>query len=104
LGEGGPLDVLAGFEPAKIDAWLTIPDAPVEQGVRRFIIASDDPDQLTLEVARLLGQADTLVHAPGIAPAILARARADAVRIASLVLPDPLPPGLTVQLIQKSGA
>lgn len=103
LSEGGAIDALAGFEPAKMDAWLASADVPTGQGLRRFSIASDDPDQLTLEVARLLGQADTLVHSHSIAPAILLRARADAVRIVSLIPPDPLPPGLTVQLIHKSG-
>ncbi|HEY6814069.1 MAG TPA: siroheme synthase, partial [Croceibacterium sp.] len=45
-------------------------------------IASDDPDDLTLRQARLLGVADCLLVEPGIAPAILDRARADAVRLA----------------------
>ena len=103
LDDGGPLDAMAGFDPAQMADWLAARDAQPVAGVRSFAIASDDPDQLTLEIARLLGQADTLVHTPGIAPAILARARADAVRIASDDLPDPLPSGLTVQLTRISG-
>ena len=43
-------------------------------------IASDDPEDLTLRQARWLGEADAIYHGADIAPAILARARADATR------------------------
>jgi uroporphyrin-III C-methyltransferase/precorrin-2 dehydrogenase/sirohydrochlorin ferrochelatase len=43
-------------------------------------IASDDPDDLTLRQARLLGSADVIVADAAVAPAILDRARADARR------------------------
>jgi uroporphyrin-III C-methyltransferase/precorrin-2 dehydrogenase/sirohydrochlorin ferrochelatase len=68
----------------------------------RLIIASPDPDDLTLRTARLLGQADRVYHDPHIAPAILDRARADAVRIAGPA-PDVSGPGLTLILEHRDG-
>ena len=71
--------------------------APQRRAQAAMIAASDDPDDLTLRQARLLGRADCILFEPGIAPAILDRARADAVRIA---LPhDGTPPeGLVLRL------
>lgn len=63
----------------------------------RVIVNSEDPDDLTLRAARLLGQADRIYHGPGIAPPILARARADAVRIMGVPPGNP-EPGLTLIL------
>ncbi|WP_068075598.1 precorrin-2 dehydrogenase/sirohydrochlorin ferrochelatase family protein [Novosphingobium lentum] len=80
LEDGGPLDVLRADAAGQVAGWLDGAHsqhvAPVEITLR-----SDDPDDLTLREARLLGQADALVHDAGIPPAILTRARADAVRI-----------------------
>jgi hypothetical protein len=45
-------------------------------------LRGDDPDDLTLREARLLGSADVLAHEPGVPAAILDRARADAARVA----------------------
>ena len=59
---------------------------------------SDDPDDLTLRQARLLGQADTVFHTPAIAPAILNRARADANRVACNSPPEAPPAGLSLFL------
>ncbi|HTI31837.1 MAG TPA: siroheme synthase [Sphingomonas sp.] len=70
--------------------------------VVRVAIASDDPDDLTLRAARLLGQADRVYHAPNIAPAILDRARADAPRIPG-VPPADAEPGLTLVLEHRDG-
>jgi uroporphyrin-III C-methyltransferase/precorrin-2 dehydrogenase/sirohydrochlorin ferrochelatase len=44
------------------------------------VLFSDDPDDLTLRQARRLGAADLILHDPDVPPAILNRARADAVR------------------------
>ena len=60
--------------------WPT-PRAAAASGPVELAIASDDPDDLTLRQARLLGTADCILFEPGIAPAILDRARADAVRL-----------------------
>jgi uroporphyrin-III C-methyltransferase / precorrin-2 dehydrogenase / sirohydrochlorin ferrochelatase len=100
LDKGGHLDPLKLFEPAQFEAWLKAPDAPAETGLRTFTLHTDDPDGLTLEQARWLGQADVIVHSPTIAPEILARGRADAVRIAADALPEPLSAGLTVHLVR----
>lgn len=79
LAEGGVLDVLGEGSPAAFDAWLASGQgtAGVVQEIRP---ASDDPDDLTLRQARLLGSADLVAYEAGIAEAILVRARADAVR------------------------
>jgi uroporphyrin-III C-methyltransferase / precorrin-2 dehydrogenase / sirohydrochlorin ferrochelatase len=86
LAEGGPLDPFDPGAAGSVEAWL----------------CSDDPDDLTLREARWLGAADTLVLDGAIAPAILERARADAVRTA-----DPHHPqdaGLTVILRRGDGS
>ncbi len=79
LTDGGPLDPLDERAPSRLDAWLDAdsPSAPTE--IVTITLASDDPDDLTLRQARLLGMADTVLHTPDIPPAILSRARADAV-------------------------
>ena len=102
LDPGGPLDVMTGFEQASLDDWLEQPDAPAVTGIKSFPIFSDDPDQLTLEQARLLGQADTIWHSPGISPQILARGRADAVRLEVQIAPHDPPIGLTLHLVRTS--
>jgi len=48
--------------------------------IAEIALRSDDPDDLTLREARLLGSADVICHAQGLPAAILARARADAER------------------------
>jgi len=51
-------------------------------------LLSDNPDDLTLLTARLLGEADHVFHDAHVPAAILNRARADALRHAG---PPPLP-------------
>ena len=103
LDPGGPLDVLSDYHANALETWLSAPVNAAASGLRKLQITSDDPDQLTLEYARLLGQADTIYYAPSIAPAILARARADAVRIAGDP-PRTRPDGLTLYLVPKEQA
>ncbi len=100
LDTGGALDVMQPFAPAKMDEWLKATDQPRAMGLKTYLIKSDNPDDLTLEQARMLGQADMIVHSPRMAPAILDRARADAVRVPADTPPDPLPQGLTVHLVR----
>ena len=64
----------------------------------KIVLASPDPDDLTLGQARLLARADRVFHAPGVAAAILDRARADAPRIATASPPVDAAEGLTVYL------
>ena len=79
LAEGGALDPLGDHGEGAVEAWLDrATSGPA--GVIEIRLTSDDPDELTLRAARLLGSADLVAYDPGIAPAILARARADAVR------------------------
>jgi uroporphyrin-III C-methyltransferase/precorrin-2 dehydrogenase/sirohydrochlorin ferrochelatase len=63
-----------------------------------FVLSSPDPDDLTLRQARALAQADRVIHAPDVPPAILDRARADALRIVSPAPPVDASEGLTVYL------
>src|SRR3990170_6577261 len=81
LGEGGPLDPLNDGSAERIEAWLQDTSTPPFEGPITLIVPRSDPDGLTLRQARLLGSADCVLFEPGIAPAILDRARADAVRL-----------------------
>jgi uroporphyrin-III C-methyltransferase/precorrin-2 dehydrogenase/sirohydrochlorin ferrochelatase len=81
LGEGGALDVLDADSADRIDSWLAEEDPVAEPRTVEIILASDDPEDLTLRQSRLLGMADVVVHDEGVPEAILCRARADAVRI-----------------------
>ena len=80
LEEGGPLDVLQAESASHIDAWIEGGTAEHQPAIFEFILTSDDPEDLTLKQARLLGRADTVLHDPAIPEAILVRARADAQR------------------------
>lgn len=79
LGQGGSLDPLDEGAADRIEGWLagasTIASGRVEIRLR-----SDDPEDLTLREARLLGSADLVLHDTGVVPSVLDRARADAVR------------------------
>ena len=80
LREGSPLDPLLENAADRVGAWLDGADAAPASANHVVTLASDDPEDLTLRQARLLGEADVILHDPAIPPAILARARADAVR------------------------
>jgi uroporphyrin-III C-methyltransferase/precorrin-2 dehydrogenase/sirohydrochlorin ferrochelatase len=79
LGQGGVLDPLAA-EGTAVASWLAEADNATALA-REFSVLTDDPDDLTLRQARWLGTADIVAYEPGVASAILNRARADAVRI-----------------------
>ena len=94
LAEGGVLDPLGEHDVNAVERWLAADSAPPSPHIAEIELRSDDPDDLTLRDARLLGTADVVRHATDIPPAILIRARADAERRA---LEDARPaPGLTV--------
>lgn len=80
LQAGAELDPLEPGSARRVGEWLGTAPAPAPPGRHVFTLASDDPDDLTLRQARLLGEADTILHDPGVPSAILARARADAAR------------------------
>lgn len=86
LARGGALDPLDDAADARVDVWLKGEDMKGEGGEEGFrletiLLASADPDDLTLRAARLLGEADCIFHDADVAPAILQRARADARRV-----------------------
>ncbi len=83
LDEGGALDPFREGAAQQVPAWLAGDDGAL---AGRFTIRlrSNDPDDLTVREARLLGQADAVIVKGAVSPAILARARADAARL----LPD----------------
>jgi uroporphyrin-III C-methyltransferase/precorrin-2 dehydrogenase/sirohydrochlorin ferrochelatase len=97
LGRGGTLDPLRAESAGRIGDWLEQAGDRSERQTVEIRLTSDDPEDLTLRHARLLGMADTLLYEPGLPAAILDRARADAVRRA---LPCDFVPdsGLTIVL------
>ncbi|MEY4501786.1 MAG: hypothetical protein RIS52_1676 [Pseudomonadota bacterium] len=98
LDPGGPLDPLQSRSSASVDLWLETRDQLAVDQLTILQIASDDPDDLTLRQARLLGKADRIFHHPLIASAILDRGRADAVRAMITKPPTDRVPGLSLFL------
>ncbi|MGB3753708.1 MAG: NAD(P)-dependent oxidoreductase [Parerythrobacter sp.] len=96
LGEGGLLDPLDADAAGRVAGWLAGEPGERLTGRIEISLASDDPEDLTLRQARLLGMADTLLYEVTVPAPILDRARADAARI---VLPhEGKPDGLTIVL------
>lgn len=79
LGEGGALDPLVDGGENRVNNWLKNGSQVTVRDVE-IVLTSEDFEDLTLRQARLLGSADLIVHEAGIPPAILDRARADALR------------------------
>lgn len=97
LGEGGMLDPLDDDAAENVERWLAGNEPQAVTGKVEIVLHSDDPEDLTLRQCRLLGSADVVLHAPGIPPAILDRARADALR-RMLPFEGDLPDGLIVEI------
>jgi uroporphyrin-III C-methyltransferase / precorrin-2 dehydrogenase / sirohydrochlorin ferrochelatase len=104
FSEGGLLDPLRSLRASAFGEWIAGQAIAQPSGLRIVDITSEDPDHLTLEQARWLGQADCVVYVSDVSPAIVARARADALRLCQAAPPDPLPDGLTIQLVRKTAA
>jgi uroporphyrin-III C-methyltransferase/precorrin-2 dehydrogenase/sirohydrochlorin ferrochelatase len=98
LEPGGPLDPLAEHGGERVAHWLEAEEAPPAVAPITLVIASDDPDDLTLRQARLLGRADCILFEPGIPAAILDRARADATRFE---LPHDPPEGRLALILRR---
>lgn len=100
LAAGGPLDPFS--EGGDVGAWLSGAEGSTG-GQFEIALRSDDPDDLTLREARWLGSADLVAYEPGVPPAVLNRARADAQLLElgeDVVVPSQ--PGLTVIIRQGS--
>lgn len=91
---GGALDPMT--EGASVARWLT-GSGDVAGQLVKIVLSSDDPDDLTLRQARLLGQADRIFYRADVPAAILDRARADAVRVCGIP-PADLGQGLTIDV------
>jgi uroporphyrin-III C-methyltransferase/precorrin-2 dehydrogenase/sirohydrochlorin ferrochelatase len=100
VAPGGPLDPLT--DVADPDAGIADATLPTDGTIEHVTLRSADPDELTLRAARLLGLVDRIYHDPQVPEAILARARADAERIAGPAPALPLP-GLSVALSWDAG-
>jgi uroporphyrin-III C-methyltransferase/precorrin-2 dehydrogenase/sirohydrochlorin ferrochelatase len=99
LAAGGALDPLATNDPDAVERWLTTAAGPATARVETVVLLSADPDELTLRAARLLGEADYVLHDPTVPAILLDRARADAIRLPlSPGATTPQQPGLTVIL------
>lgn len=101
LSEAAILDPLSEIDCGSVAAWLDHPAADSRGGLVTIELQSNDPDDLTVRQARLLGQADHIFHDGRIPSAILNRARADAVRHLAEP-PAPPPAGLVVHLRLQS--
>jgi uroporphyrin-III C-methyltransferase/precorrin-2 dehydrogenase/sirohydrochlorin ferrochelatase len=95
---GGTLDPLREHDAEAVTIWLAAADTEAASHVLRFMLASTDPDDLTLRQARALAAAERVYHRGDVPTAILDRARADAARILCDALPADPGPGLSVDL------
>lgn len=100
LGEGGALDPFDGNSADRVDGWLGNPYYSAQDRRVEITLTSDDPEDLTLRQARLLGSADAILFDPAVPAAILDRARADAMRW-ELPVTGPDPDGLVVLLQRR---
>lgn len=98
LAPQGPLDPLSPASADRVEPWLAAAEQQPINRLETIRIASANPDHLTLQAARLLGEADHIYHPPTIPAAILNRARADAVRHIANAPPATHPEGLTLWL------
>ncbi|MEW9856076.1 precorrin-2 dehydrogenase/sirohydrochlorin ferrochelatase family protein [Novosphingobium sp. M1R2S20] len=99
LGEGGALDPLQEASAARVPSWLVGKAEALPAGPAEIVLGSLDPDDLTLRQMRMLGAADLIAFEEGTPEKVLARARADASRVAiPLGAPAPEVAGLVVIL------
>lgn len=80
FAQSGPLDPFTDHDDKDVPDWVAEGKAPMTSRLIEIPLLSDDPDDLTLLTARLLGEADHIFHDAAVPPVILNRARADALR------------------------
>jgi uroporphyrin-III C-methyltransferase / precorrin-2 dehydrogenase / sirohydrochlorin ferrochelatase len=95
--EGGALDPFAERTTDDLANWIVAEGQLQPSRLIEIPLLSGNPDDLTLLTARLLGQADHIFHDANVPPALLNRARADAVRQEGAP-PVDTPDGLTLYL------
>lgn len=103
LARDGALDPSLEQSPKQLSEWLNAEECRRASGLHIIELTSNDPEDLTLRMARLLGEADYIFHHIDVSEAILTRARADAERHAGDA-PYPLPAGLVLQLRLQASA
>jgi len=94
---GGLMDPFADHGNNAVEQWLGQAASPADSRLVEISLLSNNPDDLTLLTARLLGEADHIFHDPDVTSDILTRARADAARQPGPP-PVPSPEGLTLYL------
>lgn len=95
LREGGALDPFNNASHERAESWASGDIGDEERATVIFDLTSQDPEDLTLRQARTLGEADAVCAQGPVAPEILARARADAMRITCEDAACPLREGVT---------
>ncbi|WP_097090886.1 precorrin-2 dehydrogenase/sirohydrochlorin ferrochelatase family protein [Novosphingobium sp. Chol11] len=98
LSAGGLIDPLREDAADAVPRWLAEQGEAEPSRLVALRLLSGDPDELTLRAARLLGEADRIYHESRVPPAILDRARADAVRIPADAPPEAPGEGLSLWL------
>jgi len=80
LQPGALLDPFSENSAQNVGDWIENSVASYRNRVETLCLKSDDPDEMTLNMARLLGEADIIYYEDDIPANILNRARADAER------------------------
>lgn len=101
LDPAGPLDVFFDRAESNVDRWLAMPFVENKSEVVDMLLASADPDDLTIGQARLLGQADQIYANDDVPSVLLDRARADAERFSLSIWDERPPVGLTLRIRMK---
>lgn len=79
--DGGALNPFADHDDTVIASWIAADGDAQPSRLIEIPLLSNNPDDLTLLTARLLGQADHIFYDADVPANILNRARADAVRV-----------------------
>lgn len=81
MATGGLLDPLGDARDSDVRTFIATAGGAKGGTAARMLLASADPDDLTLRQARALASADRIIHGADVPAAILDRARADAERM-----------------------